>query len=128
MEEKKFIKLPDSELEVMQGIWVLNREGETCISASLVMKRFPELKRLKLTTVLTLINRLQFKGFITSEKRGRSNCYTPIINEEEYKRFVAADFLEKVYLGDSIAAITAVIESSNLTNDEQTRIKALIAY
>ena len=68
MEEKTFIKLPESELEVMQGIWLLDKEGETNISAGLVMKRCPALNRLKLTTVLTLINRLQFKGFICSEK------------------------------------------------------------
>ena len=51
--EDKMIKLPASELEIMQAIWVLDEEGEKFISASLIMKRFPDLNRLKLTTVLT---------------------------------------------------------------------------
>ena len=67
-DNKEFIKLPESELEVMQAIWALNAEGEKFVSAGLIMKRFPALCRLKLTTVLTLITRLQNKGFISSEK------------------------------------------------------------
>jgi len=98
--DKEFIKLPDSELEVMQAIWTLHAEGEKLISAGLVMKRFPDLCRLKLTTVLTLITRLQNKGFIRSEKLGRSNCYTPLIDAAEYRRFVAEDFVIRAYLGN----------------------------
>ena len=96
MSDKKFIKLPESELEVMQAIWALNAEGEKFVSAGLIMKRFPALCRLKLTTVLTLITRLQLKGFISSEKLSRANCYKPLIDADEYRRFVAGDFVERV--------------------------------
>lgn len=126
MEEKKFIKLPESELEVMQAIWALNAEGEKFVSASLVMKKFPALNRLKLTTVLTLITRLQFKGFISSEKLGRSNCYKPLIDEVEYKKFVAADFLEKVYRGNKLNMIAAVLEDGELTAEELAAVKAMV--
>ena len=95
--EEKMIKLPASELEIMQAIWVLDEEGEKFISASLIMKRFPALNRLKLTTVLTLITRLQNKGFINTEKLGRSNCYTPKISSADYRKFAYGDFVEKVY-------------------------------
>ena len=98
MADKKMIKLPESELEVMQAIWALHEEGEKYVSAGLIMKRFPALTRLKLTTVLTLITRLQTKGFITTEKLGRSNCYTPIINSADYRKFASGDFVEKVYM------------------------------
>ncbi len=125
MEEKKFTKLPDSELEVMQGIWVLNREGEQFISAGLIMKRFPALNRLKLTTVLTLINRLQFKGFITTEKQGRTNCYTPVVKEEEYRCFAAEDFVEKVYLGSKAELISSLIANGEFSAEEKETIRNL---
>ncbi len=110
MDDNKMIKLPESELEVMQGIWALSKVGEPCISAGLIMKKFPQLNRLKLTTVLTLITRLQTKGFITSAKQGRTNCYTPLISEGEYKRFAAEDFLEKVFCGDKEALFDVLTE------------------
>ncbi|MBQ7923330.1 MAG: BlaI/MecI/CopY family transcriptional regulator [Clostridia bacterium] len=125
MSNKEFIKLPESELEVMQAIWALDAEGEKSISAGLIMKRFPSLTRLKLTTVLTLITRLQFKGFISAEKIRRANCYTPLIDRDEYRRFVAEDFVERVYSGNRFALISALIEGGNLNEKETAELKKL---
>ena len=125
--EDRMIKLPASELEIMQAIWALDEEGEKFISASLVMKRFPALNRLKLTTVLTLITRLQTKGFIRTEKLGRSNCYTPLISSAEYRKFAYGDFVEKVYRNDRMDLFSALIADEALTKEDLEEIKALIA-
>ncbi|MBE6598977.1 MAG: BlaI/MecI/CopY family transcriptional regulator [Ruminococcaceae bacterium] len=126
MEEKKFIKLPESELEVMQGIWALTAEGEKDVSAGLVMKRFPNLSRLKLTTVLTLVTRLQFKGFISSEKHGRANCYTPLVDEAEYKRFIAEDFVERAFSGNRVRLISMIMDREEFTKEELTSLRELM--
>ena len=120
------IKLPASELEIMQAIWVLDEEGEKFISASLIMKRFPALNRLKLTTVLTLITRLQNKGFINTEKLGRSNCYTPKISSADYRKFAYGDFVEKVYRNDRMDLFSALVNDDALTKEDLAKIKALI--
>lgn len=125
--EDRMIKLPASELEIMQAIWTLDEEGEKFISASLVMKRFPALNRLKLTTVLTLITRLQTKGFIRTEKLGRSNCYTPLISSADYRRFAYGDFVEKVYRSDRLDLFSALISDEALTGEDLEEIKAMIA-
>ena len=124
--EDKMIKLPASELEIMQAIWVLDEEGEKFISASLIMKRFPDLNRLKLTTVLTLITRLQNKGFINTEKLGRSNCYTPRISSADYRKFAYGDFVEKVYRNDRMDLFSALVNDEALTKADLEEIKALI--
>ena len=126
MTDSKMIKLPESELEVMQAIWALNEEGEKFVSAGLIMKRFPYLQRLKLTTVLTLITRLQTKGYIKTEKLGRSNCYIPIISSEDYRIFASGDFVKKVYMNDKIGLISALVNDDTLTADELKEIKALV--
>jgi len=124
--EEKMIKLPASELEIMQALWVLDEEGEKFISASLIMKRFPALNRLKLTTVLTLITRLQNKGFINTEKLGRSNCYTPKISSADYRKFAYGDFVEKVYRNDRMDLFSALVNDDALTKEDLAEIKALI--
>jgi len=124
--EDRMIKLPASELEIMQAIWALDEEGEKFISASLVMKRFPALNRLKLTTVLTLITRLQTKGFIRTEKLGRSNCYTPIISSADYRRFAYGDFVENVYRNDRLDLFSALVNDEALTKEDLDEIKAMI--
>ncbi len=127
MADSKIIKLPESELEVMQAIWALNEEGEKFVSAGLIMKRFPALTRLKLTTVLTLITRLQTKGFITTEKLGRSNCYTSIISSEDYRKFASGDFVEKVYMNNKMGLISALVSDKSLTTEELEQIKKIIS-
>lgn len=124
---EKIIKLPESELEIMQAIWALNEEGEKFVTASLIMKRFTSLSRLKLTTILTLITRLQVKGFIKTEKIGRSNCYTPLITSAEYRKFASGDFVEKVYMNDKMGLISALVGDEKLTAEELDEIKAIIA-
>ena len=126
MSEKKIIKLPESELEIMQAIWALTEEGEKFVSAGLIMKRFPAITRLKLTTVLTLITRLQLKGFISTEKLGRSNCYTPLIPSDEYRKFASGDFVQKVYMNDKMGLISALVSDETLTAEELAEIKAII--
>ena len=100
MEKNEQIKLPDSELEIMQALWALNASGERFVSAHLIMNRYPAISRLKMSTVLTLITRLQTKGFISTERLGRANCYKPEVSLEDYRKFVTDDFLEKVFCGD----------------------------
>ena len=90
------------------------------------MKRFPALCRLKLTTVLTLITRLQTKGFISSEKLSRANCYKPLIDADEYRRFVANDFVERVYVGNRLGLISNLMESDDLTAEDIAELKKII--
>ena len=116
------VKLPASELEIMQAIWLLDAEGEKFITASLAMKRCPGLQRLKLTTVITLINRLLIKG----QKIGHSNGYIPLISSEEYRKFAYGDFLEKVYLSDKMDLVSALLTTEDFTKQELSEIKALI--
>ena len=127
MSDNKMIKLPESELEVMQAIWALNEEGEKYVSAGLIMKRFPALTRLKLTTVLTLITRLQTKGFISTEKLCRSNCYTPLIKSDDYRKFASADFVEKVYMNDKMGLISALLSDGTFTAEELEEIKKILS-
>lgn len=120
------VRLPESELEIMQAIWSLNEEGEKFVSAGLIMKRFPELTRLKLTTVLTLITRLQAKGFLKTKKYGRTNCYTPVVPSPEYRRFVSGDFIKKVYHDRKIDLIIDLIDEG-LSDEEKSMIQSRLS-
>ena len=114
MSNTDFIKLPDSELEVMQAIWTLFEDGEKYISAGNIIKHFEEISRLKLTTVLTLITRLQSKGYVSIEKIGRSNCCKPLISRKDYLDFATRDFIERVYLGNTSELLAELKKASEV--------------
>ena len=118
---KGVTKLPESELAVMQLIWDMTKAGEaiTEITAGNLMDRYPEqVGHLKLTTVLTLISRLITKGFVSAEKLGRAYCYTPIVDEENYKQMAAVDFVKTVYKNDSRGLISALVTDGILTEKD----------
>ncbi|MBE6560275.1 MAG: BlaI/MecI/CopY family transcriptional regulator [Ruminococcaceae bacterium] len=120
-----FIKLPESELEVMQIIWDMEREGYKDIHAGEMFKFAPAIGRLKLTTVLTLITRLIGKGFLSVRKVGRVNCYTSLVDETAYKNFATKDFLETMYKNNASGLISALIGGDCLRESD---IDALRRY
>ena len=121
----EFIKLPESELEVMQIIWDMDRAGYKDIHAAGMFEFAPAIGRLKMTTVLTLITRLIGKGFLTVHKVGRANCYTPAVDETAYKNFATRDFLETMYKNNASGLISALIGGDCL---KESDIDALRRY
>ena len=113
-------RLPDAELEVMQAVWayeppVSRHQIET------ILKHRP----MALTTLLTLLTRLADRGFLTVEKIGRSNYYTPIVSQEDYLSSQSRQFIRKV-CGGSMSAFASALCNSGLTKEELTELRDLL--
>ena len=121
-----FIRLPDSELKVMQVIWDM-RSNNSEVDAGSMMSAYPDvLGHLKLTTVLTLITRLNEKGFLSSEKRGRTNYYTPLVSQEDYNKLAAADFIRSVYNNSPLGLISALVDMNAVSREEIDELRKQI--
>ncbi len=119
-----FTKLPESELQIMQLIWDMDRQGIKDIHAGALMAAYPdEIGHLALTTVLTLISRLQHKDFIRLEKHGRANCAIVIADENEYKRKAAADFVATVYQNNTRGLICALCSEGILGEEDLAELR-----
>ncbi len=125
-DNQAFTKLPDSELEVMEAIWALYEKEEKPVTASMAIKHFPELTRRKMTTVLTLINRLVARGFLSADKSGRANCYTPLVDVHTYRQLLTEDFLHRAYLDEPLELLLNVINSSELSHSDIVALKAAL--
>lgn len=60
-----------------------------------------EKKKLAPTTILSLLTRLEKKGFVSAKKEGKMNLYTPLVTQEEYQQQESRSVLEKLY-GNSL--------------------------
>lgn len=126
--KKNYTKLPESELQIMQIIWDMDKEGVKDIHAGAMLAAYPDrIGHLALTTVLTLVSRLQTKGFITLEKHGRANCAVVIADEDEYKRKAAADFVATVYKNNTKGLISALYSDGILSEDDIADLRREIA-
>ena len=122
--KRNFTKLPESELQIMQLIWDMDKQGVKDIHAGALLHAYPEqIGHLALTTVLTLITRLQNKGFIALEKHGRTNCAIVLADENEYKRKAAADFVATVYNNNTKGLISALFSDGILSEEDIAELR-----
>ncbi len=98
-DEMDIKKLPESELEVMLAVWELG-DGAT---SEAVMKLLH--KGWKKTTLLSLLTRLCERGFLSCEKRGKINYYSPLVKKEDYLKTESARLLR--FCSNSVTRLVA---------------------
>lgn len=112
-------KISEAEYEIMKAVW-----KNAPISTNEVVELF-EGGNWSPKTVQTLLARLVKKGTLGYEKRGRVFVYSPLIDEEEYRREESSSFLKKFYNGALNSMVLNFIDGDKLSPDdidELTRI------
>ena len=112
-------KISEAEYEIMKVVW-----KNAPISTNVVVELF-EGGNWSPKTVQTLLARLVKKGALGYEKRGRVFVYSPLIDEEEYRREESSSFLKKFYNGALNSMVLNFIDGDKLSADdidELTRI------
>lgn len=97
-------RLGDAELEIMLVIW--GAEGP--VASGYVQERLQGSRNWALPAVITSLNRLVEKGFLSCEKQGRSNRYRPLVSEREYKAAESRGILDRLF-GSSFKGLLAAL-------------------
>ena len=105
-------RLPDSELEIMLLIWDINGP----VTSALISDRLKKSREWKITTVLTFLNRLAKKGFITYKREGKVNIYDALIDEHEYLESIDRSEL-KISLAKMRRILMQAVNSLRTTSD-----------
>lgn len=100
-------RLGDGELEIMLSVW---GAGEP-VSSTYVQEKLKGRRDWALPAVITALNRLVEKGFLTVEKQGRVNRYRPLISERDYKAAEGRGLLDRLY-GSSFKGLVASLYDS----------------
>ena len=122
---KSIRRLPDSELEVMQALWACEIPAGRADIAAKLQEHTDRSEPLAQTTLLTLLSRLEQKGFIRIEKQGRASVYTPMVAREEYNRGQSRSFVDKLF-GGNMKAFANALSDGGLTEEELTELKRLL--
>ena len=106
-------RLGSAELEIMLAIW---GAGEP-VPASYVREKLKGSRDWPLPAVLTSLNRLVEKGFLSREKRGRGNWYRPLVSEDGYKTAESRGVIDRLY-GSSFTGMVAALYDQRAINQE----------
>lgn len=92
-----------------------------------VVEKFAGEQELARTTVLTKIERLRKKGYLTRKRRNGIFYYSPGVPQAEVLRGVVGDFIEKT-LGGSVSPVVAyLMDTRRLSSEELASLERLAA-
>ena len=114
-------RLPDAELMVMQAVWA-------CLSPATSMEietHLPADHPIAQTTLLTLLSRLAERGFLSVQKQGRSNVYSPTVTQHDYLSAQSRRFVDQL-CGGSMSVFASALCSSGLSKEELAQLRKLL--
>lgn len=111
-------RLPDTEYEVMHVIW----ENPSPITTTVIMDKLGNERGWAVPALISMLNRLQKKGFLTSEKNGKMRYYTPLICEFDYLEFVTKEFLAKYHKNSMEHFVATLCDLRELTDEKLERL------
>ena len=117
---KKVQEISGAELEVMQILWKADgpmKVQDVCDAL--------ESDKWAYKTVATLLLRMEEKGAVVSEKVGKANCYTPVLDKEEYTESQTRNFIDKLYNGSVKDLAVSLFKSNDMTPEDIEEIRKM---
>ena len=113
-------KIPDSELEIMLVIW----EAGKSVTSDYILERID--RDWTKTTLLNLLSRLCAREFLSCEKSGRHNVYTPLVDKDEYLQTESRSFLKRMYHNSLTKMVASLYSGNSVTKEDLDELKSFI--
>ncbi|MDR1783759.1 MAG: BlaI/MecI/CopY family transcriptional regulator [Dysgonamonadaceae bacterium] len=105
-------QLTKAEEQVMQILWEIE-EG----AVHSVLEKFNEPRPAR-TTVATVLNILENKGFVRHKNSGKINIYAPVLKKKDYSKSRLSEVLRN-YFDDSFASLASFfVRENNMTMED----------
>lgn len=115
------IGLTSLQLAILQILWDRGEATTQDVWESLLRER-----TLALTTVATLLTRLERKKVLTHRREGRQHVFRPMVTRAEVRRSKVKDLTESLFDGDAAALVSHLVRADEVDPDELARIRALL--
>ncbi len=117
---KNLKKLPESELKIMLIIW----DNTPPVARNVISEQLKE--NWTNPTILTLLSRLVKKGFLSCEKQGNKNMYTPVISKEDYMLNESISLSAKMNKMSITNLMSAFVKQNGITKEEIDELEKMI--
>jgi BlaI family penicillinase repressor len=113
--------LTGQELEIMKVIWKLETATVRQVYETLLKKR-----RIAYTTVMTMMNILEQKGYLKKQQDDRAYVYQPAQPQQQVIRSMVREFLDRVFNGSAEPLLAHLVEDRRLTENDLEEIRKTI--
>ena len=113
--------LTPQELAIMKVVW---RKDVATVRE--VHEALNETRPVAYTTVMTMMNTLEGKGYLKKELDGRAFRYRPAVPERRVVTKMVKEFVERVFDGSSAPLLAHLVTSTALSDEEREELRRLI--
>ena len=114
--------IPDSVLDVIKVLW---EKGKGTVRE--VLDTLKAAGRVwSYATVSTLLDRLETKGMVSSDRRDLAFVYTPTVTAESVRVKRVDSLVDKLYQGEPGLLVLHLLKSHPLDADQAAQVRALL--
>jgi predicted transcriptional regulator len=113
--------LTGQELEIMKVVWTL----ETA-TVRQVYEKLLEQRRIAYTTVMTMMNILEQKGYLKKRQDDRAYVYRPSQPKQQVIRSMVREFVNRVFNGSAEPLLVHLVEDQHLTAQDLEDLRKTI--
>jgi len=113
--------LSPAETEILRLVWQMGKATVQDACDALPAKR-----RIAYATVQTLLRRLERKGYVTHQARGKAHVFCPSARREAVVKRIVGDLVERLFGGDPVPLLLHLADRSRLNAEDIKRLKELL--
>ena len=114
--------IPDSELDVIKVLW---ERGQGTVRE--ILETLKAAGRLwSYATVATLLDRLEAKGMVASDRKELAFVYRPLISAQDVRQKRVSSLVDKLYQGEPGLLVLHLLKSHPLDAGQAREVRALL--
>jgi BlaI family transcriptional regulator, penicillinase repressor len=114
--------LGDLQLAIMRILWTRDEATVADVHEALEPER-----GLALTTIATMLAKLEKKGVVDHRAEGRRFIYRPTVSEGQVRRSMVSDLTSQLFRGDALALVNHLLSEHEIDAHELDQLRELIA-
>jgi predicted transcriptional regulator len=114
--------LGDLQLAIMRILW---EQGEGTVAE--VHEALEPERGLALTTIATMLTKMERKGVVDHRAEGRKFIFRPRVSEGQVRRSMVADLTSQLFRGDVTALVNHLLSEHEIDAQELAQLRQLIA-
>ena len=114
--------LGELQLAIMRVLWAAGEATVVTVHGALLHEGGRAL-----TTIATMLKKMEKKGVVRHRSEGRQFIYEPIVSEDQVKETMVSELTKKLFEGDVAALVGHLIAQEGIDASELAQLKGLIA-
>ncbi len=119
---KRKRQLGDLQLAIMRVLW---ERGEA--PAIEVHQALFEERGLAVTTIKTMLRKLEEYGCVEHRTNGRQFIYRPAVAEADVRKGMVGALVQRLFAGDSAALVNHLVESGEIAPDDLEGLEKILS-